>query len=411
MTALRRFTVACGCAASCSACAAYTPGALVAGSEGPLPSSGSFGCLDIATFARSSDPGGLRVGFRFGNRCLDPVRVDLSKATVRARVEARLRDRRYEGAFESLFPKDGEWVTYASGDPAPGLLDPGASGQEVRLFRAPWQDGLAALNVGAITVTVVELCVDPGPVVDPVAPGRSLCFGDREGEAPLVFGPPDAYATGGATLDPSWNVHHRADLSAGLGLSLRSLPMPSVVPKNAGYVFPAQSLGTALAWSLDYTVLRVGIGRFHFDLFDFSIGVSHSPETLLQPSQVGATAGGDALTVSLGGLAGVEVVRFGRVALDLDVASGARYVRVANNLGTPTFPSCARATKKNGTQNRCSDFELWFGQIEPRAAVDVWVTPWLAIEPWFGVDVVPSPVGLEGGVQVSGHTRAFGEPR
>lgn len=423
----RRLAVACSCAAACGCQAGYPKGALVARTDdGPNLQAGTFGCLDVEAFPHAPELEGDRIDFRFGNRCDHPVHVDLSKAVVRARVRARLHDEDYRPQYEQAhLPPPEQWVRYParkdgdSLDVAPpgdsagiGLLDPNATGEDSRFYAAPWV-AIGAVDSGAITLQFIDLCIDLGPAVDPPAAGRPICFGTRDDEAPLYYrGPTEDVSQDSTTYEPDWNVAGQLDVATGLGLSLHTIPLLAVTPHNSGYAFPQQSLGTALAWSADFTVVRLGVSRFHFDLLDFSIGGGSVPQKTLEPSQVAATAGGEGLYVGIGALAGVEVLRAWRLALDLDLALGARYLRVDNNLDVDTtFPSCVRTGKNDGPHNVCRDFDFWFGQVEPRAVLDLWITPWGSLSPWFGVDVVPSPVGLEGGIMLTGHTRTFGEPR
>lgn len=421
-----RLAVACASAAACGCQAGYPKGALVAPTDdGPNLQAGTFGCLDVEAFPHAPELEGERIDFRFGNRCNQPLHMDLSNAVVRARLQARLHDEDYRPQYdEAHLPSPDQWVRYRwthpdsldgprdHDPPSGGLLDANATGEDSAFYAAPWA-GLGSIDSGAVTLELLELCIDLGPAVDPPATGRTICFGDGDAEAPLTYrGPGEDVADDSTTYDPSWNVAGHLDLATGFGLSLHTIPLLAVVPHNSGYVFPQQSLGTALAWSTDFTLVRLGVGRFHFDLLDFSIGEGNITQTTLEPSQVGATAGGEGLYLGVSVVAGVEALRVWRIALDLDVALGMRDLRVDNNLDSDTtFPSCVHQSKKNGPQNVCGDFDFLFGQVEPRAVLDFWVTPWGSLSPWFGVDVVPSPVGLEGGVMLTGHTRTFGEPR
>ncbi len=409
---LRLRVVAAGvCVVACACHTAYRPGRLVGEGEGETrPRARRLGCLDVEVSPGPIEGSKLKVDYRFGNRCDHALHLDWSRARVRARIRVEMHDDGDSREYQELSTDAENWVDFGGGDAEPGELDSKASGAQSHSYHAPWPDAVGALDRGGIVATLLELCIDLRNVTDRPASPNPVCFGPGDDEVPLWAGSPEVNGGAEGDSDRQWDVEHDPDLATGGGMSVHTIPLQSVSPHNDGYRFPQQSLGTATAWSVDYDALRLGFGRFHVDVADVALGIGQTPQTTLQPSQVGASAGGGALYVSLGGLVGAELLRLGPASLDLDLALGARYLRVPNNLNDGgAFPSCIGKTKSGSQRDLCGDFDFWFGQVQPRAVVDLWTSPWVSISPWFGVDIVPLPLGFSGGVMMLVHSRSFGE--
>lgn len=117
----------------------------------------TIGCLDVAVARRADYEHHAVLAYRFGNRCNQPVRVDLAGLAVIGRLA------------------DGREVALAPHDPAlelrPLRLDGRIAGGEAIAYPAP--------------EPVVQICVDAASIVRG-QPARWMCFASADGGEPIA---------------------------------------------------------------------------------------------------------------------------------------------------------------------------------------------------------------------------------
>ena len=131
-------------------CGGYRPGALIhgGGSEAELADQRvTVDCLDVAVARRPDYDGSVVLQYRFGNRCNQPVQVDLQRVAVAARLD------------------DGREVELSPHDPQLEL-------QPVQL--AGRHTGGEAIAYPTQRPTT-QVCVDAASIVH-AQPARWLCF-------------------------------------------------------------------------------------------------------------------------------------------------------------------------------------------------------------------------------------------
>jgi hypothetical protein len=154
----------------------------------------------------------------------------------------------------------------------------------------------------------------------------------------------------------------------------------------------ADSLGSIDTVTLDARIETFLASRLYAGI-DLGAGLGGTHSRLLRPSPP-TTTQGSVLELVVGGLVGVKSPRLGPLEARAELLLGAYlldvYLREQYQCG----------------RDGCASLLKTLGVIEPRLALDAWVTPWITLGTWAGVDVVRYR-DWSFGTSVTFHSRAF----
>ena len=401
-----------------AACHPYEQGSITRTPDGLVGANAAeLHCIDVAVHPlareRAESVSSIHVVYQFGNHCDETAVLNFAAPVV----EAQLSD----GRRETLEPAPVE------GERLSATIDAYAQGAEnIGYLASPVDDAQHA---------IVAFCVDASRLEAGVkGAGRPACFERlhhgvfasvdassldeiHDGDAP-----PGAVATiepssrttddGGLTCTssvagPAWcdrfGVWSRPPpLTFGMGLSthhfdLSHRAMFGGESYGAPTSLPAAPLGWLQAETFDLTVGDFLYWPFYLGAEAQIGGVSigHAA-TLNDAPHLGVDSGG--LVVGAGVTLGLESPRLGPFSAQLEIYGGGMVSYLGADSASVYTVDCS---------DGCDGPNVASWILEPRLRAHAWLTPWISLDGWGGIGLVPGTGDWSGGLSITLHARSF----
>ncbi len=372
-----------------SGCApTYAPGAIFSTPDTTTRAARRRGCVDVSAALAAHPriaPSSALVAFELGNACDDRHVIDLSRAEVVGR------NAKGETKLVAFDPRLQLHAT---------LLDGRRTGSEAIRYDAPTPG--ASFDEVCVDLRAVAPGVDDGfgvvcfatpgdaSLVERDRPGFFRALGGCEAEKREGFGPRDCWEQRTA-----WETPQVARLRIDLGLSAHAIPTSRLALWRSGLgAVPSDPLGPDL-YSGTFDLKTVGfVSRAVYVGGEIDLGFGGASSVILGPPPSTVSTTGPAVHFVGGAIVGAQTIRKGPFQLRGEIFGGGRLVVVGGK-------DDAAASATSGAA-----FLGGAWVVEPRAAVDVWLTPDTTLGLWAGSDVLQRGAWSTG-IAFAFHSRSF----